>query len=86
MEIPTLPGVEAKTVVTHRLRTRVLFAGPEDGEPVVLLHGNITSATWWEEVMLSLPRGFRAIAPDQRGYGDADPTKKIDSPVYSKKQ
>jgi pimeloyl-ACP methyl ester carboxylesterase len=29
--------------------------------------------------MLSLLPGFRGIAPDQRGYGDADPAKKIDA-------
>jgi len=29
--------------------------------------------------MLALPEGFRGIAPDLRGYGDADPMKKIDA-------
>lgn len=29
--------------------------------------------------MLSLPAGFRGIAPDQRGFGLADPGKKIDA-------
>ena len=29
--------------------------------------------------MLSLPDGFFGIAPDQRGFGEADPTKKIDA-------
>ncbi|RME53322.1 MAG: alpha/beta hydrolase [Caldilineae bacterium] len=69
----------AKTVRSERLTTRVLFSGPEDGTPVLFLHGNLSSATWWEEVMVSLPAGFRAIAPDQRGYGEADPDKKIDA-------
>lgn len=79
MSIPTLPGVTAQTVTTPRLATRVLFAGPEDGVPVLFLHGNMSSATWWEEVMVTLPAGFRAIAPDQRGFGDADPEKKVDA-------
>ena len=34
MEIPTLPGVQAKIVTTDRIKTRVLFAGPEDGERI----------------------------------------------------
>jgi len=46
---------------------------------VLFLHGNITSATWWEETMLTLPAGYRGIAPDQRGFGAADPEKKIDA-------
>lgn len=79
MPIPTLPGITARTITTDRLTTRVLFSGPEDGAPILFLHGNTSSATWWEEVMTTLPTGFRGIAPDQRGYGDADPEKHIDA-------
>lgn len=79
MSIPTLPGIIARAVTTPRLTTRVLFSGPDDGAPVLFLHGNTSSATWWEEVMLSLPQGFRGIAPDQRGFGDAEPDKHIDA-------
>jgi pimeloyl-ACP methyl ester carboxylesterase len=74
-----MEGVTAETVTTDRLTTRVLFTGPEDGTPVLFLHGNASSATFWEEVMLALPEGYRAIAPDQRGYGEADREKKIDA-------
>jgi len=79
MPIPTLPGITAKTISTSRLTTRVLFSGPDDGVPVLFLHGNASSATFWEAVMLALPAGYRGIAPDQRGYGDADRAKKIDA-------
>ncbi len=79
MPIPTLAGITAKTITTPRLTTRVLFSGPEDGIPVLFIHGNASSATYWEEVMLVLPDGYRGIAPDQRGYGDADRSKKIDA-------
>jgi pimeloyl-ACP methyl ester carboxylesterase len=57
----------------------VLFTGPEDGVPVLLLHGNASSATWWEETMLALPQGYRGIALDQRGFGDADIEMKVDA-------
>jgi len=79
LSIPTLPGVVARTITSSRIRTRVLFTGPETETPVLFLHGNVTSATWWEEVMLSLPGTYRGIAPDQRGFGAADPDKKIDA-------
>jgi pimeloyl-ACP methyl ester carboxylesterase len=79
MDIPTLEGITAKTVTTSQLTTRVLFSGSEDGTPVLFLHGNVSSATWWEETMVGLPDGFRGIAPDQRGFGNADPEKKIDA-------
>ena len=79
MTTPTLPGVEARTIQSERLTTRVLFSGPEDGVPVLFLHGNLCNATWWETTMLALPAGYRGIAPDQRGYGDADPEVTIDA-------
>ncbi len=79
MSVPTLEGVTARTVESDRLATRVLFSGPEDGTPVLFIHGNASSATYWEEIMLALPDGFRGIAPDLRGYGGADRSKKIDA-------
>ena len=79
MSVSTIPGITAKTVTTDRLATRVLFAGPDDGVPVLFIHGNFSSATWWEETMVALPPAFRAIAPDQRGFGGADPAKKVDA-------
>jgi pimeloyl-ACP methyl ester carboxylesterase len=79
MPIPTLPGISASTITTPRITTRVLLSGPEDGIPVLFLHGNASSATYWEATMLALPPGYRGIAPDQRGYGDADRSKKIDA-------
>lgn len=79
MNIPTLNNITAKTITTDRLTTRVLFSGADDGSPVLFLHGNVSSATWWEEAMVTLPSGFRGIAPDQRGFGEADPAKKIDA-------
>ena len=79
MEIPVMEGITARRVTTERLATRVLFSGPEDGAPVLFVHGNFSNATWWEETMLALPPGFRGIAPDLRGYGGADPDKKVDA-------
>jgi pimeloyl-ACP methyl ester carboxylesterase len=77
MSIPTMQGITAKRIKTQRIATRVLFSGPEDGVPVLFLHGNVSSATWWEETMVALPPGYRGIAPDQRGFGDAELEKKI---------
>ncbi len=79
MSTPTLEGILDKTIATDRLSTRVLFAGPDDGTPVLFVHGNASSATFWEQVMLDLPPGYWGIAPDLRGYGGADPEKKIDA-------
>jgi pimeloyl-ACP methyl ester carboxylesterase len=54
--------------------------GPDDGEPVVLLHGfPETSLSWSAVAPLLADAGFRVIAPDQRGYSpDARPTAVAD--------
>ncbi|MCL4868208.1 MAG: alpha/beta hydrolase [Anaerolineae bacterium] len=70
--VPTLPGISSQMIPTSRLLTHVLFSGPDDGIPVVFVHGNASSSTYWEESMLALPSGYRGIAPDLRGYGDTE--------------
>ncbi|HOW56677.1 MAG TPA: alpha/beta hydrolase [Smithellaceae bacterium] len=79
MSVPVMKGITAKTIKTKRITSRVLFCGPEDGIPVLFLHGNLSSATWWEDNMLLMPEGYLAIAPDQRGFGDSDPEQHIDA-------
>lgn len=79
MTVPTMPGISAETITTSRLTTRVLSCGPDDGIPVLFVHGNFSSATWWEESMLALPAEYRGIAADQRGFGDAEAQAKIDA-------
>jgi pimeloyl-ACP methyl ester carboxylesterase len=73
------PGVEVRRMATSRLATRVLLSGPPEAEPVLFLHGHFSSASWWEETMASLPGGFRGISFDQRGFGDADPARKVEA-------
>ncbi len=79
MDISVMAGITPKTITTSRLTTRVLFSGADTDIPVVFVHGNVSSATFWEETMLALPPGYWGIAPDNRGYGGADPAKKIDA-------
>lgn len=61
------------TVSTDRLDVHVHEAGPQDGEPVLFLHGNLSDGSVWAEQMGLLPEGFRGIACDLRGYGATDP-------------
>jgi pimeloyl-ACP methyl ester carboxylesterase len=70
--VPTLPGITSQMVDTPRIKTHVLSCGPAGGTPVLFLHGNASSANFWEEIMLMLPEHFRAVAPDLRGYGDTE--------------
>ncbi|MGW4482247.1 alpha/beta fold hydrolase [Amycolatopsis sp. NPDC004368] len=46
-----------------------IASGPEDGRPVLLLHGFPEAAVEWEHQVATLGvLGYRAVAPDQRGY------------------
>ncbi|MEQ1571560.1 MAG: alpha/beta hydrolase [Myxococcota bacterium] len=69
---PTMPGVSARQVTTPRLRVHLLESGPTGGVPVLFVHGNASSAVFWEETMLALPPGTLGLAPDLRGYGGTE--------------
>lgn len=71
-------GVTARTVETERLRAHVLENGPEDGVPVLFIHGNVSSSRFFEETLAALPDGYRGIAPDLRGFGLSE-TKPLDA-------
>ena len=62
---------ESVLVYTPRLRMHVLTAG--SGQPLVLLHGNLSTARFYEHLIPALARRYRVIAPDMRGFGDSEP-------------
>ncbi len=74
-----LSGIEASWQQTNRMQMHVLTSGPLDGEPVLFLHGNLSSATFWEETMLSLPDAYRGVAVDLRGYGASPRSSTVDA-------
>lgn len=73
-----MPGVAARSVETARTRTHFIETGPEDGTPVVMVHGNLSTGRFFEHIMTAAPDGCRIIAPDMRGFGDSEP-KPIDA-------
>lgn len=64
-----LPELSVHQVSTPRLTTAVLVDERTEGEPVVFIHGNVSSSLFWQESILALPAGFRGFAPDLRGFG-----------------
>ncbi|MBV9883014.1 MAG: alpha/beta hydrolase [Sphingomonadaceae bacterium] len=53
--------------------------GPEDGEPILLLHGFPESHRTWRDVAPRLARDFRVVAPDQRGFGASDKPEGVEA-------
>ena len=61
---------EPTTIKTNGIDMAVHEMGPKDGFPVVLCHGFPELAYSWRHQLPALAEaGYRAIAPDQRGYG-----------------
>lgn len=61
--------IRTSHVALGDLEFTVDVAGPEDGTPILLLHGFPESRYMWQHQLEALAlAGFRAIAPDQRGY------------------
>lgn len=60
----------------------VFVEGPDDGAPVLLLHGwPDTHDLWRNQVKALTEAGFRTIAPDLRGFGASD--KPADVEAYA---
>lgn len=68
-------GITARRVDTERYSANVLERAG-DGTPVVFVHGNVSSALFWQPTMLDLPA--RSVAVDLRGFGDSE-VKDVDA-------
>jgi pimeloyl-ACP methyl ester carboxylesterase len=61
--------IEQVSISTPAGTFDAIAAGPLDGRPVLLLHGFPEAAVAWEHQVAVLgAAGYRAVAPDQRGY------------------
>ncbi|MEV0619193.1 haloalkane dehalogenase [Nonomuraea sp. NPDC050404] len=71
--LPDFPYEPRHADVADGLRMAYVEAGPPDGEPVVLLHGEPSWSFLYRHVMAELAAaGLRAIAPDLIGFGRSD--------------
>ena len=75
-EVPD--GIDSREVSTPRLRTHLLESGPQEGVPVLFVHGNVASSRFFEEALTVLPPYYRGLAPDLRGFGRSEP-KPVDA-------
>ena len=71
-------GMVKKRVETSRLLTSYLEAGDSAKQPVLLVHGNVSSNLFWEETLEALSPSYWVLAPDLRGYGESE-AKEVDA-------
>ena len=67
-----LEGVTFQTITANGISMRLAVAG-DSGPLVLLAHGWPESWYSWRHQLLALAEaGYRAVAPDMRGYGQTD--------------
>ena len=73
-----LPGIEFLTVESNGIRMRVASMG--EGPVVLLAHGWPESwYSWRHQIRALADAGYRALAPDMRGYGGTDAPEEVSS-------
>lgn len=75
MTEPTYQRIPLATGVT----LSVASAGPEDGEPILFLHGFPESHRTWRHQLGGLADRYRVHAPDQRGFAASDKPQGVEN-------
>ncbi|MGI5288269.1 haloalkane dehalogenase [Nonomuraea polychroma] len=84
-DLPDFPYEPRYAEVADGLRMAYVEAGPGDGEPVVLLHGEPTWSFLYRHVMPELAAaGLRAIAVDLVGFGRSDKPADLSDHTYAR--
>ena len=65
-------SIDARHVRTERLSTFVREAGDPSGPTLLLVHGNVSSSVFFDELIADLSADAHVLAPDFRGYGDSE--------------
>jgi len=72
--------INLKYITTNGIHLHTALAGPDDGDPVFLLHGFPDAWFGWKDQIMPLAAsGYRVIVPDQRGYNLSDKPKGVAS-------
>ena len=72
-----LNGITEQKVKTDRLETNYLHR-PGGNKKLILVHGNVSSAHFFQSFMLALDAEFDVYAPDLRGFGHSE-QKEVDA-------
>ena len=70
---PDIPGVRRSHIEARGVRFHVTESGPQDGRPVIALHGWPQHHWVYRDLLANPPEGLRIIAPDLPGYGWSGP-------------
>lgn len=68
---PVIVALQLRTSRTATFVRRI--NGRAAAEPVLLIHGNLSSSVFFEPLIRLMPQRFRPLAIDLRGFGGSDP-------------
>jgi len=75
-----MENIDKQFVQVGDLQFHVVTAGPEDGEPILLLHGFPEFwYGWHNQIPYLAEQGYRVIVPDQRGYNLSDKPEGVEA-------
>jgi pimeloyl-ACP methyl ester carboxylesterase len=66
------PAGEDGYLTLHGLRSHYIRWGNRGADPVVLLHGLMNNARYWEDIAERFVPGYAVYAPDLRGHGESE--------------
>ena len=73
-----MADISFRRIKTNDITLHVAFAGPEDGEPIIFLHGFPDFWYGWRhQISAFADKGYRVIAPDLRGFNKSDKPKLV---------
>ncbi|MDN3497199.1 alpha/beta hydrolase [Planococcus sp. APC 4015] len=77
--MPLFDGITSRLIDTPDVSVNILEREADDAatppeQTVVLIHGNVSSSLFWQEIMQDLPSDLRVIAIDLRGFGGSEHT------------
>ncbi len=63
--------IESSYISANGIRHHLLVTGSGD-ETILFVHGNGSDSVFWKSLMRKLPKKYKALAPDLRGFGKTE--------------
>jgi len=70
--------VEERFIKINDISLHAILAGPEDAEPLILLHGFPDFWYGWKNIIEGLKDDFRLIIPDLKGFNLSDKPEQVE--------
>lgn len=77
-EMVDVDWTEASVALDTGINMTYMVSGPEDGVPIILIHGATDSRLSWAQIVPALADTYRVYVPELRGHGKTDKPDGVD--------